>query len=73
MESYQGGIYIDLPFDPVEPLCAALGEYVKEDAQGILKWPGIRLYLCSLEWAQQFAHHDETGYWTEQEESNEAN
>ena len=72
MESYQGGIYIDLPYDPFEPLCAALGEYVKEDAQGILKWPGIRLYLCSLEWAQQFAHHDEPGYWTEQEEGNEA-
>ena len=65
MESYQGGIYIDLDYDPFEPLCIKLGEYVKEDAQGILKWPGMRLYLCSLEWAQQFAHHDEPGYWAE--------
>lgn len=68
MESYQGGIYIDLDYDPFEPLCIKLEEYVKEDAQGILKWPGMRLYLCSLEWAQQFAHHDKPGYWAEQAE-----
>ena len=68
IESYQGGIYIDLPYDPFEPLCARLEEYVKEDAQGILKWPGTRLYLCSLEWAKQLAHHDEPGYWAGQAE-----
>ena len=68
MESYQGGIYIDLPYAPFEPLCIKLGDYVKEDAQGILKWPGMRLYLCSLEWAQQFAHHDKPEYWAEQAE-----
>ena len=68
MESYQGGIYVDLPYDPTESLCAKLLDYLQEDAQGFLRWPGTRLYMCSLEWAQQFAYQDEPGYWAEQAE-----
>lgn len=66
MESYQGGIYVDLAYDPTESLCAKLLDYVQEDAQGFLRWPGTRLYVCSLEWAQQFAYQDEPSYWAEQ-------
>lgn len=64
--SYQGALYIDLAYDPAALPCASFIAYVQEDAQGFLKWPGIRLYLCTVDWAQQFAHHDQPGYWTEQ-------
>ena len=68
MASYQGGIYVDLAYDPCAPLCAKLLDYVQEDAHLFLKWPGIRLYVCSLAWAQQFSCQDQPDYWAEQVE-----
>lgn len=68
IESYQGGIYVDLAYEPTAPLCAKLLDYVKDDRQGNLRWPGTCLYLCSLEWSQQFAYQDQPGYWAEQAE-----
>ena len=52
---HRGDLYLDLPYDPSAPSCAALLDFVQEDAEGLLKWPGTRLYLVSLEWAEQQA------------------
>jgi hypothetical protein len=62
MASYQGGIYVDIAYDPSAPLCAKLLDCVREDANLFLKWPGMRLYLCSLSWAEQFAYQDQSDY-----------
>lgn len=62
MMSYQGQIYIDVPFDENDPQYQKLVGYL-ENPDGSLKLPGVLFYCLPLELALKNAHHDEPGFW----------
>ncbi|HQQ63730.1 MAG TPA: hypothetical protein PLF22_09165 [Pseudomonadales bacterium] len=64
MESYQGQLYIDVPFDRQDPDYVKLEKYLA-DKSGSMKLPGVKFFYLTLEEAMKNAHHDEPGYWEE--------
>lgn len=62
MESYRGQIYIDLPYDVADPAYLELEAYL-EDADGSMRWQGVRFTLYTLGYCMKNAHHDEPGFW----------
>ena len=62
MESYEGQLYIDVPFDESDPKYIELRDHL-EFEDGTLKIPGINFMYLPLEAAMKNAHHDEPGFW----------
>lgn len=62
MMSYQGEIYIDVPYDESLPEYRKLGAYL-ENEDGTTRLPGARLCLVKLEHAMWNARHDDPGFW----------
>jgi len=62
MLSYQGQIYIDIPYDKELPAYQKLAAFL-ENPDGSMRLPGVEFWHLSLEIAMQNAHHDEPGYW----------
>lgn len=62
MCSYQGDIYIDLPFDRADPVYQELSEHL-ENPDETRKIPGVTFCYLPLKSAMRNAHHDEPGFW----------
>lgn len=62
MISYQGQLYIDMPFDVSTPKYQKLAAYL-ENPDGSMRQPGIDFYYLSLDVALKNSEHDEPGYW----------
>ena len=62
MCSYQGRIYVDVPFDTQDPVYQKLSSYL-ETPEGEMKLEGVKFYVLPLERAMENAHHDEPGFW----------
>lgn len=62
MESYQGQLYFDTPYDANDPEYIQLCDYL-EDMEGNLKIPGIYFWYMPVIAAMQNAHHHEPGFW----------
>jgi hypothetical protein len=62
--SYQGQIYVDVPYDQNDAKCRMLCEYLEDD-QGLIRpeHGDTRFYLCTLEQSMKNVHHDEPGFW----------
>ena len=62
MDSYQGWIYLDVPYD------VALAEYrlletFLENPDGTMRIPHVVFNVLPLSSAMENAHHDEPGFW----------
>lgn len=62
MVSYQGQLFIDVPFDTSIPKYQKLADYL-ENPDGSMRHPGINFYFLSLDVAMKNKEHDEPGYW----------
>ena len=62
MMSYQGQIYVDIPYDTSNPQYLALEKFL-ENPDGSMRSPRVTFYLVSLTSALENAHQDEPGYW----------
>jgi hypothetical protein len=62
MCSYQGQIYLDVPYDENLDEYKKLQEYL-EYSDGSMRFPSVRFYHLPLEIAMQNAHHDVPGFW----------
>lgn len=62
MSSYQGDIYLDLPFDKTDPVYQELA-YRLENPDETRKIPGVTFCYLPLAIAMRNAHHDEPGFW----------
>lgn len=62
MSSYQGEIYLDVPFDKADPVYQALSNRL-ENPDETRKIPGVTFCYVPLECAMRNAHHDEPGFW----------
>ena len=62
MCSYQGQIYIDVPYDENFPLYQVLQEYL-EFPDGSIRFPSVKFLCLTLECCMKNAHHDEPGFW----------
>lgn len=60
--SYNGNIYVDVPFDTADLNYKLVSEYL-ENADGTPKNPVVKFWVLSLEEAMKNAHHDEPGFW----------
>ncbi len=60
--SYQGQIYVDLPYDVNLPAYREL-EFFLENPDVSKRPPGVRFWILPLELAMRNAEHDEPGYW----------
>ena len=61
-ESYQGQLYIDLPYDMKNQQYNLVADYL-ECEDGISKIEGVKFYYLPLAIAMQNTHHDEPGFW----------
>ena len=59
---YQGRVYIDVPFDPKDPVYQKLSDYL-ETPEGEMKLAGVKFCYLPLEIAMKNAHHDVPGFW----------
>lgn len=62
MISYQGEIYIDVPYDENNPLYALVRDYL-ENPDGTMRFDTMSFWHLSLEKAMENAHHDEPDFW----------
>ena len=62
MMSYQGHIYLDVPFDENNPLYVLLRDYL-ETPDGNMRFETMTFCYLSLEQAMKNAHHDEPDFW----------
>ena len=60
--SYNGNIYVDVPYDTALPQYELLRQYL-ENEDGTPKNRRVTFWHCSLEFALKNAHHDEPGFW----------
>ena len=60
--SYDGSIYIDVPFDTGDPLYQKLAAFL-EYPDGTIRFADTRFFVLSLDIAMKNAHHDEPGFW----------
>lgn len=68
MISYQGQLYIDVPFDTSIPKYQKLAAYL-ENPDGSMRHPGVNFHFLSLDVAMKNKEHDEPGYWERWAES----
>jgi len=68
MLSYQGQIYIDLPYAQDLPEYQKLAEFL-ENPDGSMRLPRVEFWYLPLEIALRNAHHDEPGFWAKWAES----
>lgn len=62
MMSYQGQIYIDVPYDKSLAAYQALEAFL-ENPDGIMRFPEVRFCYCPLEDAMKNAAHDDPEFW----------
>jgi hypothetical protein len=62
LESYRGGLYVDLPIDDQSPEYQAFLDYV-EFPDGTQRIPALTAYICALVDAQRNSAHDAPGFW----------
>lgn len=62
--SYDGSLYIDVPFDREHPQYKQLAAYL-EYPDETPRDEGVRFHYIPLEDAMKNAHHDEPGFWEE--------
>ena len=62
MGSYQGQIYIDLPYDTELPAYQKLEAYLQRP-DDTMRIDGVTFYYLPLEVAMKNAYMDEPGYW----------
>lgn len=68
LDSYQGQVYIDIPFDRALPEYIELEAFL-ENPDGTMRLPGATFGYLPLEHAMKNAHHDEPGFWEQWAES----
>lgn len=62
MCSYEGQIYLDIPFDDNDPLYVLVRDYL-ENPDGTMHFETVSFWYLPLEKAMKNAHHDESGFW----------
>lgn len=62
MISYQGQIYLDVPYDNNDSLYALVRDYL-EYPDGSQRFETVGFWYLPLEKAMENAHHDEPGFW----------
>lgn len=62
MVSYEGDIYLDVPYDSTDPVYQKISHRL-ENPDETRKIPGVTFCCLSLKCAMQNAHHDEPGFW----------
>lgn len=62
MCSYEGQIYLDVPYDDNDPLYVQLRDYL-EYPDGSMRFETVSFWVLPLETAMNNAHHDEPGFW----------
>ena len=62
MMSYQGQIYIDVPYDGDNPMYRKVRDYL-ENPDGSMRFGTVIFWRLSLKIAMRNAHHDEPGFW----------
>lgn len=62
MCSYEGQIYLDVPFDENDPQYCLLRDYL-EHPDGTMRFATMTFYYLPLASALKNAHHDEPGFW----------
>ena len=60
--SYQGQIYLDVPYDDSDPLYMLVRDYL-ENSDGTMRFDTVSFWYVPLEKAMENAHHDEPGFW----------
>lgn len=60
--SYQGNLYLDVPFDEANPEYQKLVSFL-ENPDGTLRIDGVKFWYLPLEHAMVNKHHDEPGFW----------
>ena len=60
--SYEGQIYIDVPYDLINPTYQDVQEFL-EWPDGTCRFDDVKFWILSLEMAMENAHHDEPGFW----------
>ncbi|MEM5450758.1 hypothetical protein AB3X91_07605 [Paraburkholderia sp. BR14263] len=60
--SYDGAVYIDVPFDVLAPEYQKLQTFL-EYPDGTIRFPDTSFFVLDLQTAMQNAHHDEPGFW----------
>ena len=61
-QSYQGQLYIDVPFDETDPDYAKVCGYL-ENPDGTPRIPGVLFCALKYETAMKNKHHDDPGFW----------
>lgn len=62
ISTYQGDIYLDVPFDKGDPVYQVLSQYL-ENPDETPKIPGVTFCYLTLKCAMRNSHHDEPGFW----------
>jgi hypothetical protein len=62
MLSYQGQIYVDVPFEQNHPVFQELTAFL-ENLDGSMRFADCTLYYCPLDHAIKNAAHDEPEFW----------
>lgn len=62
LRSYDGRIYIDVPFDLADPVYQKVAAYL-ENPDGTTRIPGARFECLPLSRALRNKHHDVPGFW----------
>lgn len=62
MCSYEGQIYLDVPYDDNDPLYVLVRDYL-ENPDGSMRFETVGFWVLPLETAMENAHHDEPGFW----------
>jgi len=62
MRSYQGQVFVDVPFDEMDPKFRQVREYL-EHPDGSMRFETATFCYLSLELAMKNAHHDAPGFW----------
>jgi hypothetical protein len=62
MSSYEGQLYLDIPFDENDPQYQVVRDYL-ENPDGTMRLDPVCWWYLPLERAMENAHHDEPGFW----------
>ena len=62
MCSYEGQIYVDVPFDDDDQAYQLVRDYL-EHPDGSMRTESVVFWCLTLERAMKNAHHDEPGFW----------
>ena len=57
VESYNGYVYIDVPYDRNNPIFIKINNYL-ENPDGSVRWKNVGYYYLELSVAMENAHHD---------------